>query len=189
VGHLVHVSSIFALLEPSSAFYNAYAMSKRHGDEAALFYATMQPLPLTILRPSQFYGVGEAYRRNQPFLHTLMDKAAAGQDIELWGRHDAQRNFIHVQDVAETLARVVQTRTQGVFTCSHPENVRFSQIARSAMDAFGGSGRIRFLHDKPDTMDNTFPYDDALYQALGHYPQISLERGMQMEATHRKGRQ
>ncbi len=188
VGHLVQVSSIYATLAPSSPFYNAYALSKKHGDEAALLHTRLQPLPLTILRPSQFYGVGETYRRNQPFLYTLMDRAQAGQDIELWGGHDARRNFIHVQDVADLIARVVRTRTLGVFACSHPQDIRFSQIAQAALDAFGSTGRIRFLHDKPDTPDNLFAYDDALYRALGHYPQITIDRGMQMEAQHRRSR-
>lgn len=185
-GHLVHVSSIFATLAASSPLHNAYAMSKRHGDEAVQLQARMQGLPLTIVRPAQFYGVGESYRRNQPFLFTLMDKAQAGQDIELWGRNDALRNFIHVLDVADMLARVVQTGTLGVFNCSHPQDLRYSQIAQAAADAFGSRGAIRFLPDKPDTADNIFPYDDALYQALGHSPRISITQGMQMEAAHRR---
>ena len=186
VRHLVQVSSIFALLSASSPFHNAYALSKRQGDEALQLQARMQGLPLTILRPSQFYGVGERYRRNQPFLFTLMDKAQAGQDIELWGRHDALRNFIHVQDVADLIARVVRTRTLGVFNCSHPQDLRFSQIAQAAVDAFASRSAIRFLHEKPDTADNIFPFDDALYRALGHAPQITIARGMQMEAAHRR---
>jgi len=186
VGHLVHVSSIFATLPYSSPFHNSYALSKRHGDEALQLQARMQELPLTILRPSQFYGVGEQYRRNQPFLFSLIDKAQAGQDIELWGRRDARRNFIHVQDVSDMLARVVHTRTLGIFTCSHPQDLSFSQIAAAAVDAFDSDSVIRFLPDKPDTTDNIFPFDDDLYRALGHAPQITIARGMQMEATHRR---
>ena len=186
VGHLVQVSSIFATLPPSSPFHNAYALSKRHGDEALQLQARMQDLPLTIVRPAQFYGVGEHYRRNQPFLFTLMDRAQAGQDIELWGRRDAQRNFIHVQDVADMIARVVSTRTLGVFSCSHPQDLRFSQIAQAAVEAFGSRSAIRFLPDRPDTADNIFPFDDALYRALGHAPQITIARGMHMEAAHRR---
>lgn len=186
VGHLVQVSSIFATLPQSSPFHNAYALSKRHGDEALQLQARMQDLPLTIVRPSQFYGVGEQYRRNQPFLFTLMDKAQAGQDIELWGQRDAWRNFIHVQDVADMLARVIFTRTLGVFTCSHPQDLSFSQIAQAAVDAFDSGSSIRFLPDKPDTADNIFPFDDGLYRALGHAPQITIALGMQMEAAHRR---
>jgi len=185
-GHLVQVSSIYAALAASSPLLNAYALSKRHGDEALQLQALLQGLPLTIVRPAQFYGVGESYRRNQPFLFTLMDNAQTGQDIELWGRNDAWRNFIHVLDVADMLAGVVRTRTLGLFNCSHPQDLRFSQIAQAAVDAFGSRSAIRFLHDKPDTADNIFPFDGALYQALGHTPRISIMQGMQMEAAHRR---
>jgi nucleoside-diphosphate-sugar epimerase len=187
VGHLVHVSSIFATLPLSSPFHSAYALSKRHGDEALRLQVSMRELPLTIVRPSQFYGVGEQYRRNQPFLFSVMDKAQAGQDIEIWGKRDARRNFIHVQDVVNILARVVRTRTLGVFTCSHPQDLSFSQIAQAAVDAFESSSAIRFLPDKPDTPDNIFPFNDELYRALGYIPQINITRGMQMEAAHRRG--
>ena len=186
IGHMVHVSSIFATLPHSSPFHNAYALSKRHGDEALQIQAHMQGLPLTIVRPSQFYGVGEQFRRNQPFLFRLIDKAQGGQDIELWGQRDARRNFIHVQDVADMIGRVVHTRTLGVFTCSHPQDLSFSQIAQAAVDAFGSSSAIRFLLDKPDTADNIFPFDNELYRVLGHAPQITIARGMQMEAEHRR---
>lgn len=54
------------------------------------------------------------------------------------------------------------------------------------MDAFDSRSAIRFLPDKPDTEDNIFPFDDELYRALGHTPQITIAQGMQMEAAHRR---
>jgi nucleoside-diphosphate-sugar epimerase len=186
VSHFVQVSSIFATLDPSSPFHNAYALTKRHSDEALQLQSKVNGIPLTILRPAQFYGVGETFRRNQPFLFTLMDRAQAGKDIELWGRRDAQRNFIHVKDVADIINRVVHTRTLGVFPCCHPMDLSFSQIAQAAVKAFGSRSNIRFLSDKPDTADNIFTYDDSLYLAIGHTPQISMTSGMQMESEHRR---
>ena len=186
VQHLVQVSSIFATLPPSSPFHNAYALSKRHGDDALQLQARQTALPVTIVRPSQFYGVGEAYRRNQPFLYSLMDKAQAGLDIELWGQRDALRNFIHVDDVAAMIAAVVRTRTLGVFDCCHPQDLHFSQIAQAAVCAFGSRSQIRCLTDKPDTLDNVFPFDNALYRALGQAPRIDLAQGLRMEAENRQ---
>lgn len=186
VSHFVHVSSIFATLPPSSPFHNAYALTKRQGDEALLLQAQMQNMPLTIIRPSQFYGVGETYRRNQPFLFMLMDKAQSGQDIEIWGRRDAKRNYIHVQDVADIISRVIQTRTLGVFPCCHPQDLSLSQIAQAAVEAFGSRSSIRFLPDKQDIADNIFNFDGSLYSALGHTPQVSIACGMKMEALHRR---
>jgi nucleoside-diphosphate-sugar epimerase len=115
-----------------------------------------------------------------------MDKAQSGQDIELWGKHDALRNFIHVQDVANIIARVVLNRVLGTYTVSSPQDQSFKQIARAAVDAFESSSTIHFLHDKPDTADNIFPFEDTLYRTLGHSPQIDIDRGMKMEAAHRR---
>src|SRR5438128_1215518 len=39
VGHLVHISSIFAELPATSAFFSIYALSKKQADEAARLFA------------------------------------------------------------------------------------------------------------------------------------------------------
>jgi nucleoside-diphosphate-sugar epimerase len=186
VRHLIQVSSIFANLTASSPFHNAYALSKRHGDEVLQLLSNMLDIPLTILRPSQFYGVGESFRNNQPFLYAMIDRAEAGQDIDLWGQHDALRNFIHVQDLANIIERVVKTRTLGVYDCSYPEDLSFSQIAYAALDAFNSISTVRFLPEKQSTMDNIFPFDDTLYRILKYTPQININLGMKLEAEHRR---
>lgn len=186
VGRLVQVSSIFAKLTPDSPFYSAYAMSKKHGDEAAALHAASFGLPLLTIRPAQLYGVGPAYRRNQPFLYTLMDKAQQGQDIVIYGKHDALRNFIHVDDVATVIARAVQQQLVGCYDCVHPENVGYARIAQAAIAAFGSTGRVSFAPEQADIPDNAFPADDALYQAVGYRPRISIEAGLRMEADHRR---
>jgi nucleoside-diphosphate-sugar epimerase len=186
VGHLVQVSSIFAELPQTSPFFNIYALSKRHGDEATQLLSGTYKLPLAIVRPSQFYGVGDLYRRSQPFLYTLIDKVQANDDIVIYGSNDAQRNFIHIVDVAKILALVVQKRLEGLFACAHPENVRYSQIAQAAIHAFGSSSSVRFALDQPDIPDNAITPDDTLYRQLGYFPRISIADGMKMEAAHRK---
>jgi len=87
--HLVLISSIFAGLDQSSGYYSIYALSKRHGDELAQLFCSNARLPLAILRPSQFYGDGDAQRKHQPFLSSIVDKAAAGEEIQIYGTHDA----------------------------------------------------------------------------------------------------
>lgn len=185
---LLHVSSIFAELAPTSPFFNAYALSKRHGDEAAQLYAATHGLALAIVRPAQIYGVGEAYRRNQPFLYTLIDRAEAGDEIVIYGRNDALRNFIHVDDLARLLALAVQRRLRGLYRCVAPANLRYSQIAQAAIGAFGGTATLRFDATRPDIPDNAFDADSALFDAVGSTPQIAIADGMALEAAHRKNR-
>jgi nucleoside-diphosphate-sugar epimerase len=186
VGQLVQVSSIFAELTPDSPFFNFYALSKRHADEVALLYSATYDLPITVVRPSQFYGTGEGYRRSQPFLYHLMDRAEANQDIVIYGTNDALRNIIHVDDVAHVISLVVQRRILGIYSCTYPENVRYSEIARAAIEAFNSTSRLSFAADRPDIPDNAFAPADALYKAIGFTPTTSLVMGMRMEAEQRK---
>ena len=186
VGHFVQVSSIFAELPRISPFFNIYALSKRHGDEATQLLSGAYKLPLAIVRPSQFYGVGDLYRRSQPFLYALIDKAQANDDIVIYGSNDAQRNFIHIVDVAKILALVVQQRVEGIFSCAHPENVRYSEIAQAAINAFDSNSSVRFALDQPDIPDNGFTSDHTLYQRVGYFPRISIADGMRMEAAYRE---
>jgi nucleoside-diphosphate-sugar epimerase len=186
VGQLVQISSIFAGLDKDSGFYSIYSLSKSQSDAALDLYSTNFNLPLTILRPSQFYGVGPAQRKHQPFLSMLIDKAAAGDAIQFYGSRDALRNFIHVEDVAHVIALIIQRRVLGCFDCAAMQNISYTEVASAAIAAFGSRSTITFLKDKPDIPDNIFAADDRLYRLLDFYPQISMAEGMRKEAAYRK---
>lgn len=186
VVQLVQVSTIFAGLPENSPFYNGYALSKRHTEEVVQLYCRQAALPLTILRPAQIYGEGEGFRRHQPFLYALLDQAQRGSDIVLQGRNDARRNFIHVEDVAEIIARVVRLRIVGRYVCASLANVRFSEMAAAAIAAVGSASTVRFDAGKPDIPDNAFEADESLYRLIDYYPRNSLQQGLAREAARRR---
>lgn len=188
-GHLVLVSTMFAELSEDSPFYGIYALSKRHAEEAARLYSAEFGLPLTILRPARIYGTGESFRKHQPFLYGVVDKAENNEEIVFYGTNDAHRNLIHAEDVAEVIAQVVLQKVEGIYSCTNPENIRYSEIAKAAIAAFGSKSVIRFVPDKPDIPDNTCSADDRLYREIGFFPRISLADGMAKEAAHRRGPQ
>jgi len=183
----VLVSSVFAGLAEDSPFYGIYALSKRHAEEIARLYSSDFKLPLTVLRPVQIYGAGESSRKHQPFLYGIIDKAENNEEIVFYGKNDAQRNLIHVEDVAEIIVRVVRQRVEGLYTCPNLTNVRYSEIAQAAINAFGSSSTIRFAQDKPDIPDNACELDDRLYHRIKFFPRVPLALGMAKEAARRKG--
>lgn len=186
IKQLVLISSIFACIDKNSRFYNIYSLSKKHSDEIAELYSSTFGLPLTILRPSQFYGVGEAYRKHQPFLFTIIDKAANAEDILIYGSNDALRNFIHVEDVAKIIALVIQRRIEGIYPCMNIKNIRYSEVAAAAIEAFESKSTIKFIKEQPDIPNNIFKLDDSLFRLIDYYPQISMLLGMKKEAVYRK---
>ena len=186
VSHFILISSIFAKLSESSSFYSAYALSKKHGEEIARLFCSTHALPLTILQPAQLYGDTDSFRKHQPFIYSIADKAQHNEDILLFGNHDAKRNFLHIDDLAKIIAQVIKVKPEGTFACTQTSDVSFSQIANAAISAFQSKSKITFLLDKADVPDNVFDHDHAIYQRIGYLPSINIEEGMKRIAKHRK---
>jgi len=181
--HFVLISSIFASLHEDSERCSIYALSKRHAEDVARFVCAIHSLPLAVLRPSQIYGAGPRFRVHQPFLHAMLDKAKKGEDILLYGTRDPRRNFIYIDDLTAVISKVIDARIAGTYSCQHPSNVTYSQIAKAAFKAFDTRGSVRFLRDKPDIPDNVFAADDALYEAIQFRPSTTIEDGLRRIAA------
>lgn len=184
--HLVMLSSVSAFYAPGHAFYNAYALSKRHGDELVSLYCEKFGLPLTILRPTQIYGNEDGYRTHQPLLYHIIDRAAHGQDVVLFGRNDAQRNYLHVDDLKEVVKRVLTSRPMGIFPVTAHRSWALSEIAKFAFDAFGTPARVMFDPDRGDIPDLPTPDSTPFLEKIGMTETIEMPEGIRRVALARR---
>ena len=185
VSHFIYVSSIYAKLDSTSPFFSTYSLSKRHAEELIRHAQKSHFMPVTILRPVQFYEETGEGRKHQPFIYAIADKAESNTDIVLQGNRDPLRNFIHVGDLASIIHRVIEKRTVGEFDCGSLENVSFKQIGEAAIQAFNSKSELRFDTSKPDVPDNVIDMDSSIYKEINWYPAISIEEGMKRMATYR----
>jgi nucleoside-diphosphate-sugar epimerase len=186
---LISISSLSAEHNTKSSYYSIYAITKRQEDELAEFYCNLNKIPLTILRPSQIYGENRRFAAHQPFFYHIINKAHKGQDIEIYGKNDALRNYIHAHDLAVMIKKVITKQVNGTYSCLYPTDVTFSQISKVAQQVFNRGGQVIFLKDKPDIPDNIFKKDLTLYKKLGYYPKVSLEEGLERIKKHREARE
>jgi nucleoside-diphosphate-sugar epimerase len=184
VKHVINISSLSAVLPEASPYYTIYAITKRHGDELAEFYCKSHDIPLTIIRPSQIYASNNSFASHQPLFHRMVSQARLGEDIAIYGKHDAWRNFIHADDIAEVIRRVVAEGVAGTYACAYPEDTRLSDVARIAQRVFGKGGEIRFLDDKQDIPDNIFAKDTSLFDMIKYHPVIDIEEGIRKMRQH-----
>lgn len=186
--HFILISSLFSSLNENSPFYSIYALTKKQAEEITRYCFLTSSATLTILRPSQIYGDEDYFRKHQPFFYSIIDQVEEGKDITFYGSHDAQRNFIYIDDLTTIILKVVQNKIGGDFSCMFPKDVAYSQIAKAAIAAFRSKSDIHFLKDKPNVPDNIFNQNDSLYKKIDFYPQITIEEGMQKIAFYRKNR-
>lgn len=175
---LLLISSSSAAYRPGDSHYGIYALSKRHGEEAAQLFCSERDIALTILRPTQVYDSAGGCRQHQNLLYFMADRAQAGEDICLHGSRDALRNYLYLDDLAEVCFRVVEQDCQGLYTCGYPQSVRLSEVARAAFDAFGQGGRVRFLPEHPDLADLPPLGPQVLYDQIDYCPRVNINDGL-----------
>lgn len=188
VSHIINISSTFALLDNEDPQLSIYALTKRHADDLAKYYCHRNKIALTILRPSRIYGDSYAFAKGQPFLYNLIDTARRGQDITLYGSGPITRNYIHAHDLAEILKRIIELQTTGIYTCAHPSDNTYSQIAQTAQYVFESGGKILQLENAPAPPSDTSNPDMPLYDIIKYRPEIDIETGIKrIKQTFQKG--
>jgi nucleoside-diphosphate-sugar epimerase len=183
VKHFIYISSIFANLKPDAENYSVYAISKKHSEELATYYCTLNNLPLTILQPSHLYGLEDSFRKHQPFFYSMLDKAKNNEDITLYGTNDPIRNYLFMEDLSNIISKAIQQKVTGIYPCTHMSDVTYSEIATAAFKVFGTNGTVNFLEDKPNIPSFKYDKDDSLYKKIDFYPQINMEEGIRKIAN------
>ena len=177
IKHLIHLSSIFSDLQQCSPFYNMYAITKKFADEIMINYCDKNNLDYTILKPSQLYAQN-IQTKHQPFFYLMINKAENGEDIYIYGKNDPLRNFLHFEDLANIIDKVVDNHILGVYDCQFPANVKYSEIAKTAQKIFKNGGNVKFLTEKKDIPDNIFEFNDDLYKKINYYPKFDINAGI-----------
>ncbi len=81
---------------------NIYAYHKYIAEKLAEAYSVSYGAHVTILRLFNVYGV-----KGGGILNILLEKASRGEPVKLYGERQ-KRDFIHVSDLADTFARVLE---------------------------------------------------------------------------------
>jgi len=183
---VVLISSISSTYKSGDSYFGSYSLTKRHGEEIAQLYCQENSMRLAILRPSQIYNDDSTCRKHQELFYRIIDSASNGEDIKIFGSNNAIRNYIHIDDVAEIVTRIVEKNVVGVFDCPHPENVCLSQLAQMAQAVFSRGGHVKFMPEKPNIADLPIRSGNQIFQTVNYIPRISLAEGIQRIKSYRE---
>ena len=110
-------------------------------------------------------------------LYRMLERARTGNEIVLFGSRDVLRNFLHVDDLTEVIARVIDNSVTGRHPCISPWTHPLSEVAQLAFAAFDQPEKIIFDRSKPDIPTVHVPPVTSLYDRINFKPIITLEEG------------
>ena len=168
-------------LEPTNEWY---AVAKIAGIKLAQAYRRQYGCDFISAMPTNLYGPGDNYDlATSHVLPALIRRAheakARGQsELVVWGTGTPRREFLHVDDCADALVRVLQ-----VYSDAEPINIgsgqdlTIAELARLVAEVVGFSGEIVWDASRPDGTPRKL-MDGSKLRALGWRPRIGLSEGI-----------
>lgn len=192
--HLVYASSSsvyganaklpFSEQDPVEQPVSFYAASKRANELMAHSYAHLYRLPMTGLR---FFTVYGPWGRPDMALFKFTQAMLEGRHIELYNHGRMARDFTYIDDIVESLRRVLDKPPQPLdgqapcqlFNIGRGEPVRLLHFVERLETALGIEALRNYLPFQPGDVHETWADVTALARWIGFSPCTPLEQGVQ----------
>jgi len=163
-----------SLIHPS----DTYAMSKASGEYLVKMWGLAKGLKFNILRFGTVYGQSlNRNMRTDMCIQKFVDKALKGEDMEITGDGEQNRNFVHVDDLVNAMVLLSEKDVVGeTINMAGSESISINDIARYAQEF--GAGKITYV---PSRKDDFLEQDVSLAKAerlLGWKPEITFDQGI-----------
>jgi UDP-glucose 4-epimerase len=146
-------------------------------------YVASQPesASVTILRPSNLYGIGQSLRTGFGLVRTVLDRLHSNQPIEIWGDGEMVRDYLYIDDLVDACLAV--DRQSGgsryrVYNVGTGTGCSVNQLVALAERVSGCKADMYRQPSRSVDVQHVILDSTALRQDTGWSPVISLEDGL-----------
>lgn len=163
-----------------------YAIAKIAGIKMCEAYRSQYGCNFISAMPTNLYGPNDNYDlKNSHVLPALMRKFITAKrngdsSVELWGSGSPMREFLHVNDLAESCLYLMKNYNEVQFVnIGTGTDVTIKELALTIKDVVGFTGDLTFDTTKPDGTPRKL-MDVSKINQLGWKHKIDLQEGIQM---------
>lgn len=138
-----------------------YVISKNAANDVMEYYNQQHGMQCACFRFPPVYGVGPhstIYVNGKSYksgIQTFIEKAQAGEPIEIWGDPHITRDIIYVKDVATAFVQALESeRTYGLYNMTSGTELDLEDQVKAVIEVFGGEKRSEIIY-RPDKKNNT----------------------------------
>jgi UDP-glucose 4-epimerase len=134
---------------------------------------------VTILRPSNAYGPGQAMKGGFGLVRTVLEHVRLGTAMEIWGDGGNVRDFVHVDDVAEACARLVSLpEDSGTYNLGSGKGYSVNEVLRMVEEVSGRPVSKTYRPARTVDVRDVVLDISLLETRLSWTPQVTLEEGI-----------
>lgn len=175
-------SSIFSgYLEETN---KPYAVAKLAGIELCESYRHQYGCNFISAMPTNLYGTNDNYHpENSHVFPALIRKISLAKErkepvVNIWGTGKPQREFLHVDDLADACFFLLQHYNESaVVNIGWGKDIAIAELANLIKEVMGYEGIFHFDTSKPDGTPRKL-LDTSKINKLGWFPKIELREGI-----------
>jgi nucleoside-diphosphate-sugar epimerase len=160
-----------------------YGWAKRVHELAAGYFTRERGMKITVLRPFNLYGAKYPWRSTEKahVIPALVKRVLDGEDpLVVWGSGEQRRNFLHGEDAAEVITRVIAGGAEGPVNIGYEDDTRIADLVTLICDVTGRHPRIVFDRSRGDGQARKSADATRLRELTDNYqPRISLRDGIE----------
>lgn len=166
--------------EPTNQWYT---VAKIAGVKMCQSYRRQYGSDFITAVPANLYGPGDRFDDSGHVIPGLIMRAEAARrtsqpEFSIWGTGQALREFMHVDDCAESLVFLMERYSdERIINAGTGEEVSIGELAQQVCDTVGYTGRLTFDTTKPDGMPRKL-LDSSRILKMGWRPRIALKDGL-----------
>jgi UDP-glucose 4-epimerase len=147
--------------------------------EAFCQAARAQGHAVTILRPSNAYGPGQAMKGGFGLVRTMLEHARAGTPLEIWGDGENVRDFIYIDDVVEASMRLIKLpQDSGTYNLGSGTGFSVNQVRSIVEQSSGNELRAVYRPARGIDVRHVVMDNSRLCKRLGWEPVVGLADGV-----------
>lgn len=134
---------------------------------------------ITIVRPSNAYGPGQALRQGFGLIRTLLEHACCDTPIQIWGDGESVRDFIFIDDIVEATTRLIRLpQDSGTYNLGSGTGHSINQVLDVVRAICGKELKTIYRPTRSVDVRNVVLDSTRLRTRLSWAPQIGLEDGL-----------
>lgn len=160
---------------------SSYGVTKLMVEKYLMLHSHNFGLRPCILRPSNAYGPGQKLDKPQGIVSYMVYAALCGVEFEVWGDGEAKKDYLHVNDICDAIAKIIEADTfeRGIFNIAYGNSVTVSDLIRIVEEKTEKKLKVKFSPAKQFDV-NIVELDSSKFRnKYGWVPKISLENGVE----------
>lgn len=153
----------------------AYVISKNAASDFILMYNELYGMNGAIFRLPMVYGYGPhsfLLVDGKPYksgFQIFIDKAVAGEDIEIYGDETIERDVVYVKDVAEAFSLAIKSdRTKGYYNISSGVGLTLKEQAKATIEVYS-KDKISNVVSMPKVKANSVSFVFDISKAMDDF--------------------